>query len=162
VQSPFTGAFLLTQPAFQLFRSMRGSIVQDEPDGVDLPPKGFRNDLLLYKGLEIDKAFALTTGPVDLALRKGAPGKQMSSATTMIACFVQHRLASLCWARWLLTLSRLNGRFLICTDQPRSFFEQSQCPLIQLQDGGEPVPETFADSGYEARHGSATDGCVPL
>ena len=58
MQSPGTSTFLLTEPAFELFRSMGGAIVQDQGHRVDLPPKGFGNDLLLHKGLEIDKAFA--------------------------------------------------------------------------------------------------------
>jgi len=71
VQPSFTGCFLLTQPAVELFRSVRGAIVQDQGHCVDLPPQGFGNDLLLHKGLEIDKAFALTAGAIDLAIGDG-------------------------------------------------------------------------------------------
>ena len=38
VQSPGTSAFLLTEPAFELFRSMGGAIVENQGHRVDLPP----------------------------------------------------------------------------------------------------------------------------
>ena len=66
VQLSFTGCFLLTEPTFELFRSVRGAIIQDQDRGGDLPPQGFGNDLLLHEGLEIDKAFALTADAIDL------------------------------------------------------------------------------------------------
>jgi hypothetical protein len=121
VQLPFTDLFLLTQPAFQLFRSVGGAIIEDEGDGLHLAPQGFRNDLLLDKGLEIDKTFAQARGAVDLAIGDAEPGKQMACAATMLACFLQYRLARTCWARQLLALTRLNGGFLIDTDQPVAF-----------------------------------------
>jgi len=77
-----------------------------------LAPQGFGNDLLLYKGLEIDKAFARPAGAVDLAIGDGESGKQMADPTTMIASFVQHRLAWACWARRLFPFSCLDGGFL--------------------------------------------------
>jgi hypothetical protein len=51
------------EPTFELFRSVRGALIQDQDHGVDLPPQGFGNDLLLHEGLEIDKAFALRQMP---------------------------------------------------------------------------------------------------
>src|SRR5258706_13900253 len=113
VQAPFTGALLLQEPAFELFRRMGGAIVQNQGHRVHLPPKGFGNDLLLQEGLEIDKAFALSTGSIDLALSHGEPSKQMTGAATMVARFVQHGLARVGWTRWLLTLAGLDGGFLI-------------------------------------------------
>ena len=57
MQVSFTGCFLLTEPTFELFRgrNVRGAIIQDQDHGVDLPPQGFGNYLMLHKGLEIDK-----------------------------------------------------------------------------------------------------------
>jgi hypothetical protein len=104
---------------------MCGAIVQDQGHRVDLPSKGFGNDLLLHEGLEIDKAFALTAGSVDLPISHGEPGKQMPCAATMIAGFVQHRLAWARWTRRLLALSRLKGRFLVGADQPGPFVQEA-------------------------------------
>ena len=118
MQLSFTGCFLLTEPTFELFRSVRGAIIQDQDHGVDLPPKGFGNDLLLHEGLEIDKAFALTADAIDLAIRDGEPGKQMACAATMVARFVQTRLAWTGGTRGLFALTGLNGGLLIQTDQP--------------------------------------------
>ena len=118
MQSSVTGAFLLTEPAFELFRRMGGPIVQNQGHRVDVPPEGFGDDLLLHKRLEIDKAFARSAGAIDLAISHGEPGKQMTSATTMIAGFVQYRLAWASRTRRLLALSCLNGRFLVEADQP--------------------------------------------
>ena len=112
---------MLAKPAFELFRCVRGSIIQDEDHCVDAPSQRFGNDFLLNKGLEIDKTLAAAAGSVDLAIRDGKPGKQMPCATTMVARFMEHRLASLCWARRLLPLSCLNGGFLIEADQPGPF-----------------------------------------
>src|SRR5450755_1918357 len=90
---------------------MSGSIIQDEGHGVHLPTKGFGNDDVLNKCLEIDKALTLTTGSVDLAISNGKASKQMPCATAVISCFVQHRLARACWARQLHALACLNGGF---------------------------------------------------
>ena len=79
VQLPFTGAFLFAEPPFELLGGVCGSIIQNEGHGVDLPPQGLGNDLLLHKGLEIDKAFATSAGSVDLAISNGESGKQMSA-----------------------------------------------------------------------------------
>ena len=138
VQAPGTSAFLLTEPAFELFRCMCGAIVQDQGHRVDLPSKGFGNDLLLHEGLEIDKAFALTAGSVDLAISNGEPGKQMPCAATMIAGFVQHRLAWARWTRRLLAFSRLNGRFLVEADQPGPFAQEASRLCIGLQHRASP------------------------
>src|SRR5437868_15004241 len=97
---------------------MSGSIVQNQGHRLHPPTQRFRNDFLLHKGLEIDKALPLTAGPVDLAIGDGEAGKQMAGTTTLIARLMQHRLAGACWTRWLLALTGLNGRFLIQTDQP--------------------------------------------
>ena len=118
VQLPRTSAFLLTEPAFELLGSVRRSIIEDEGHRVDAPSECFGNDLLLHKGLEIDKAFALATGSVDLAIGNGEPGKQMACAATMIAGFVQQRLAWARWTRRLLAFACLNGGFLVEADQP--------------------------------------------
>ncbi len=118
VELSVTGHFLLTQPAFELFRGMGGAIVQNQGHDLDLPTQRLGNDLLLHKGLEIDKAFALPTGAVDLAIGDRESGKQMTCAATLIARLVQHRHAGACWTGRLLTLAGLNGGFLIETDQP--------------------------------------------
>src|SRR2546430_11495922 len=62
VESLLRGDFLLTEPAFELLGGMGRSIIEDEGHGVDAPSQSFGNDLLLHKGLEIDKAFALAAG----------------------------------------------------------------------------------------------------
>src|SRR6266436_9105500 len=118
VQSPFTRLFLLTEPPLELFGRMGGAIVQDEGHRVDLASKGFGNDFLLHKGLEIDKALALTAGAVDPPISDGESGKQMACTTAMIARLVEHRLAWACWARRPLPLACLDRGFLIETDQP--------------------------------------------
>src|SRR6266567_6376515 len=107
-----------TSPSLELLGRMRGAIVQDQGHRVDLSSQRFGNDCLLHKGLEIYKALAAAAGPVDLAIGDGETSKQMACTTTMVARFVQHRLASLCWARRLLPLACLDPRFLIETDQP--------------------------------------------
>ena len=53
MEPTFTCLFLLTQPAFELFGSMSGPIIQDEGHGLDLSVQCFRNDLLGKKVLEI-------------------------------------------------------------------------------------------------------------
>src|SRR5579864_7521434 len=97
------------QPACELFRSVRSSIVQNQGHRLYPSTQGFGNYLLLHKGLEIDKALALAAGSVDLAISHREPGKQMACATPMIAGFVQHWLVWACWARWLLAFPCLNG-----------------------------------------------------
>lgn len=118
VQPPFTRLLLLTEPPLELFGRMGDAIVRDEDHRVDLSSQGLGNDFLVYKGLEIDEALALTAGPVDLAIRHRKSGKQMACTTTMIASFVERRLAWACWARKLLPFSCLDRGFLIETDQP--------------------------------------------
>src|SRR5712692_1402115 len=108
VQPPFTRLFLLMEPALELFGRMRGTVVQDEGHRVDLSSQRFGNDFLLHKSLEIDKALALAASPIDLTISHRKSGKQMACSTTMIARFVQHGLASLCWTRRLLPLARLD------------------------------------------------------
>src|SRR5579859_4510361 len=114
---------------------MRGSIVQNQGYCLHLPTQRFGNDLLLHKRLEIDKAFALPRDPVDLAVGNGEPGKQMASATTMIACFMQERLVWACWTRRLLALTSLNGGFLIETDQPGACWQERSRLGISLEYG---------------------------
>ncbi len=113
VQAPFTRLFLLTEPPRELFGRMGSAIVQDEGQRVDLASQGFGNDHLLEKGLEIDKALAAAAGSVNLSIGDRESGKQMACATTMVASFVQQRLAWACWARRLLPLACLDGGFLI-------------------------------------------------
>ena len=141
VQSPVTRAFLLLEPAFELLRRVGGAIVQDEGHRVDPPPKGFGNDHLLEKGLEIDKALALAAGSVDLAIGDGQSSKQMACTTTMITCFMEQRLAWACWARRLFSLACLNGGFLIQTDQPRACLQEDERLSIGLQHGARPLQE---------------------
>jgi hypothetical protein len=93
----------------------------------------------LHKGLEIDKAFALTTGAVDLAVGHREPGKQMTSSTSVIARFVQQRLAWACWARKLLALTSLNGGFLIQTDQPGACSQERLRLGVGLKHGAGPL-----------------------
>src|SRR5712691_226520 len=161
VQSPVTGAFLLLEPAFELLRRVGGAIVQDEGHRVDPPPKGFGNDHLLEKGLEIDKALALAAGSVDLAISHGQSGKQMACTTTMIPCFMEHRLAWACWARRLFPLACLDGSFLIQTDQPRACRPRGLAPEHRLPTRGAPVARRRQDHGCAARHDSARDEGVP-
>src|SRR5438552_16417815 len=91
VQPPITCLLLLTQPAFQLFGGMGSAIIEDEGHRLHLTAQGLGNDLLMHKGLEIDKAFARPAGSVDLAIGDRESRKQMAGATTLIARFVQHR-----------------------------------------------------------------------
>src|SRR5438067_8614423 len=48
----------------------------------------------------------------------------MTRTATMVACCVQHWLARLCWARQLFTFARLQGGFLIQTEQPDSCLQE--------------------------------------
>ena len=139
MQLSVTGCFLLPQPAFELFGRVGGAIVQDEKYRPHLAPQGFGNDLLLHKGLEIDKAFALSTGAVDLAIGDRQSGKQMACATTMIARFVQHRLVWTCWARRLLPFAGLNGGFLIEADQPGACAQEGLRLGIGLENWASPL-----------------------
>ncbi len=92
-QPSITGLFLLMEPAFELFGCMRGSVIENEGHCLHSPPQRFGNELLVHKSLEIDKTFALTTGPIDFAISDGESRKQMAGTPTMIAGFVQQRLA---------------------------------------------------------------------
>ena len=138
MQPSLTSEFLLTEPAFQLFGGMRGPVVQDEDHRLHLAPQGFGNDDLLEKGLEIDEALAAAAGSIYLAIGDGQSSEQVACATTMVARFVQHRPA---WARRLLTLACLNGRFLVQTDQPGSCSQENACLGISLEDRASPVQE---------------------
>src|SRR5450755_1716919 len=120
MQLPFTCLFLGAQPAFELLGSVCGSIIQDEGHRLDAPSQRFRNDFLLHKCLEIDKAFVRPAGSVDLAVCDRESGKQMACATAMVASFVPHGLAWVGWARWLLPFASLDRGFLVETDQPRA------------------------------------------
>lgn len=88
VQSKITDTFLFSEPAFQLFGCVRGSIVQNEDHRVNLASQCFRNDDLLDKGLEIDKTLARSAGSVDLAIGDGESSKQVACAAPMGARFV--------------------------------------------------------------------------
>jgi hypothetical protein len=118
VEVPVTGLFLLMEPAFELFGGVRGSIIEDEGHRVHVTTYRFRKDLLLHEGLEIGKAFALPTGPINLPLSDREPGKQMAGPAPMGASFGEQRLARPCWARRLFSLACLDRGFLIQTDQP--------------------------------------------
>lgn len=111
MQSLATGAFLLTEPSFELLGSVRRAIIEDEGHRVDAPSQGFGNDLLLHKGLEIDKALALAADSIDLAIGDRESSEQMAGTATMVASFVEHRLAWVGGARRLLALACLDGRF---------------------------------------------------
>src|SRR6266568_5917022 len=132
-QSRITNAFVLAEPAFQLFGCMRRSIVQNEDHRLVLAPQRFRNDHLLHKGLEIDKTLALAAGSVHLAIGDGEPGKEVPRPTTMVSRLVQHRFARARWARRLLALARLNRGFLIQADQPDALTQQSLGFAIGMQ-----------------------------
>jgi len=132
VQSPFTRLFLLTEPPLELFGRMGSAIVQDEGHRVDLASKGFGNDHLLEKGLEIDEALAAAAGAVDLSIGDRESGKEMACATTMVARFVQQRLTWACWARRLLPLACLDGGFLIQAHQPRACSQEGSRLAIGL------------------------------
>ncbi len=138
MQSPVTSNFLLAEPAFELLGGVGRSIIEDEGHRVDAPSQCLRNDLLLHEGLEIDEAFALAAGAVDLARSSGKSGKQVPCATTLIARFVKPRLTSVCWTRRLLALSCLDGGFLIQTDQPRACLQEGSRLPIGLEHGTSP------------------------
>ena len=120
---------------------MGGAIVQDEGHYLHLAAKGFGNDFLLEKGLEIDKALALSASAVDLPIGDGESGKQVAGATPMRACLVQHRLIRACWARRLLALASLNGGFLIKTDEPDACSQERSRLAVGLQDGTRSLQE---------------------
>jgi hypothetical protein len=142
VQPSITSPLLCAEPAFELLGSVGGSIIQDEGHRVDFPSQCLRNDCLLYKGLEIGKAFATTARSVDRPISNRQAGKEMAGATTMVACFVEHWLAWACGARRLDPFSCLNGRFLIQTDQPGSFAQERPGLAIGLQHGAGSVQES--------------------
>src|SRR5260221_10818584 len=138
VQLPLAGAFLFAEPPFELLGSVGRSIIENEGHRVDLPPKGFGNDLLLHEGLEINKAFALAAGSVDLAIGNGESGKQMACASTIIASFVQRRLACARWTRRLLAFACLDRGFLVQADQPGPCSQKGSRLAIGLQDWASP------------------------
>jgi hypothetical protein len=113
---------------------VRGSIIENEDHGMYLTTQRFGNDLLLHEGLEIDKAFALPTRSVDLAIGDREGSLQMAGSTTMIACFVQEWLAWMSGARRLLTLASLDGSFLIQTDEPGSLEQKGLRLAVGVQD----------------------------
>src|SRR5258708_30217719 len=84
VQTPFTRLLLLTEPPRELFGRMGSAIVQDEGHRVDLASKGFGNDHLLEKGLEIDEALAAAAGAADLSTRDPESAQQNATASTMV------------------------------------------------------------------------------
>src|SRR5260370_3094795 len=90
VQAPFTRLLLLTEPPRELFGRMGSAIVQDEGHRVDLASKGFGNDHLLEKGLEIDEALAAAAGAVDLSLRAPGSCKNKARAPNPAPSFVPH------------------------------------------------------------------------
>lgn len=97
--------------------------------------QSFRNDFLLKKVLEIDKAFALPAGAIDQAIGNRESSKQMACPASMIACFVQDWLVGAGWTRRLLSFSGLKGSLLIEADQPRPFPQKGLCLSIGLQGG---------------------------
>ena len=141
VEVPVTNCFLLAQPAFELFGRVGRAVVQKKEDRLDLAPQGFGNDLLLDKGLEIDKAFALPTQAVDLAIGDGEASKQLACAAPLIARFVQYRLAWASRARRLLALAGLDRSFLVEAEQPGSCLQECACLGIGIQHGARPLQE---------------------
>ncbi len=120
---------------------MGGAIVQDEGHCLHLTAKGLGNDDLLEKGLSIDKALALSASAVDLPIGDGESGKQVAGAAPMIACLVQHRHVRACWARRLLTLTRLDGGFLIEANQPGACSQERLRLGRGLEDRASPLQE---------------------
>src|SRR5436305_9267692 len=109
MEPTFTCLFLLTQPAFELFGSMSGPIIQDEGHGLDLSVQCFRNDLLGKKVLEIDKAFALSAGAVDQPIGNRESSERMACSASVIASFVQEWLVGTSGTRRLSPFSGLKG-----------------------------------------------------
>jgi hypothetical protein len=141
VKVPFAGAFLLAKPTFELFGCVRRSIIQNESHRVDASSLRFGKNFLLKKGLEIDKTLAAAAGSVDLPVSHRKSGKQMACTTTIIARFVQHWLARTGWTRRLLSLTGLNGGFLIETDQPCPFLQERSRLGIGFQHRKRPLQE---------------------
>ena len=65
----------------------------------------------------------------------------MACAATMIASFVQHRLAWACWTRRLFAFSCLDGGFLIEADQPGPCAQEASRLSIGLQHRASPLQE---------------------
>ena len=141
VEPSATGDFLLAQPAFELFGRVGGAVVQDEEHRLHFAPQGFRNDVLLDKRLEIDKAFARPAGAVDLAIGDGESGKQMAGAAPLIARFVQQWLAWASRARRLLALACLDRGFLVEADQPGPGLQERSRLSIRFQHGARSLQE---------------------
>ena len=125
VQSPFTGLFLLPQPAFELLRRMRGSIVHNQDHRVDFPPQRFGNDLLEKKGLEIGEVLARATGTVDTSISHGKPGKQMPCPAPMVARLPQLWMPPDGRTWWLFAFTCLDRGFLVQTHRPGSLSQQA-------------------------------------
>src|SRR6266487_2189590 len=75
--------WLFLQPAFQLLRSVGGSIVQDQADRPCTALKRLRDDDLLHKGLKIGKGFARAAAARDLPIGDTESRKQVPGATTL-------------------------------------------------------------------------------
>src|SRR5713226_6083405 len=107
------------------------------------------------KAWKSTKHLRLTAGPVDLAIRHRKSGKQMACTTTMIASFVEHRLAWACWARKLLPFSCLDRGFLIETDQPGACSQERSRPGHRPLRRAAPALRRQQAHGCAARHDSA-------
>src|SRR5260370_8461610 len=91
-QPSFTHLLLLTEPAFKLFGGVRGSIIKDEGHRLHLTTQRFGNDLLLHKGLKVDKAFAHPTGSIALAITETNPAIPMTATANLRPSYAQPRL----------------------------------------------------------------------
>jgi hypothetical protein len=100
--------WLFLQPAFQLFRSVGGSIVQDQAYHPYTALKRLRDDDLLHKGLKIGKDFARAAAARDLPIGDTQSRKQVPGATTLIVGFPKFGPTTLRWARRLLPFSSLD------------------------------------------------------
>ena len=136
-----TGVFLLLEPGLKLFGRVRGSMIQNEDQRLDLTTQGFGNDLLCDKSLEIGKACAASAGSIDLAISDGKPSKQMAGATTMLTRFMQGRLARTSRARRPLAFTSLDGGFLIQADQPGACLQKCSGLSIGFQHGTRALEE---------------------
>jgi hypothetical protein len=135
--------WLFLQPAFQLLRSVGGSIVQDQADRPYTALKRLLDDDLLHKGLKIGKGFARTAAAIDLPIGDTQSRKQVPGATTLIAGFLKFGPTTLRWARRLLPFSSLDRGFLIQTEQLGSLAPQALGVGVQLQGRTRPLQKAF-------------------
>ncbi len=75
---------LFLKPTGQLFRRVRGSIVQDQDHGLDLASQRFRNDNLLQERTKVDEALPGDALSIDQAISNRESCHQMPHAATMV------------------------------------------------------------------------------